>query len=93
MAKDTSFTLPSSEADRKKIKDAIHEIVAAMSFIDDKKSFINDVVNAMKDEYNMPKGLTKKMANIVYKQSYEEVTAEISTLELAYENLFKPEGE
>jgi hypothetical protein len=88
--KDNSFTLPSSEADRKKIKGAIAEIVGAMSFIDDKKSFIKDVVDGLAEEYKMPKGLAKKMANIVYKQSYEEVTAESSALELTYENLFKP---
>jgi hypothetical protein len=37
----------------------------------------------------MPKNLAKKMATIVHKQSYEDVTAETSALEVAYENLFK----
>lgn len=89
---DVEFVLPSSPEDRKKIKEAIHEIVGALQFIDDKKAFIKDVVTMLKDNFEMPKKISTKMAKTLFKQDYQDVIQDSSMFEVIYENLFEVES-
>lgn len=82
------FTLPSSPDDRKKIKDAIHEMAGALQFIEDKRAYMKDVADMLKNEFEMPKKIASKMARTVHKQNYLDVAQESSVFELFYENLF-----
>jgi lysyl-tRNA synthetase class I len=82
-----SYTLPSSPADRKKIKDAIHEIAGALQQMEDKRSFINDIKKSLKEDFKLPPSVTAKMAKTLYKNNYQEVLGESSTFEVVYENI------
>lgn len=90
MAKETlDVVLPSNPDDRRKIRDAIYEISGVMQQIKDKRSFINDVKKDLKEKYGLPPKITTKMAKIVNEHNYQDVMAEVSALEVAYESLFE----
>jgi hypothetical protein len=83
------FTLPSNPADRKKIKEAVYEIVSAMQEAKDKRSFISDTKKLMKEEFGIPPKILSKMAKTYSEANFQDVLAESETFELTYENLFE----
>jgi hypothetical protein len=85
----TNITIPSSEADKKKIADCIREIDAAMTRIDSEKDFIREAASALQDAVGVPKKYINKMARIYHKQNLPQVTAEISDLEQLYTEVIK----
>lgn len=82
---DNSFTIPSNPADRKKIKDAVIEISGAMQFIEDKKSYIKDVLTNMNEQFKIPKKVLSKMAKTYHNDEYSEVINEAQEFETMYE--------
>lgn len=89
MTTEADFVLPSSPADRKKIKDAIYEISGQMQQIADKRSNITDTKKWLKEEFGLPPKITGKMAKTVFDANYAEVQQESTVFELAFENLFE----
>lgn len=83
------FTLPSSPADRKKIKEAVYDIVSAMQEAKDKRSFIADRKKDMKTEFGIPPKILTKMAKTYSEANFQDVLAESEAFELTYENLFE----
>lgn len=84
--------IPSNPADRKRIKDALHEIVGCYQFIDDKKSYIKDVLDTLKENYDIPKKIATKMARTMHKHNYQDVSNESTTFELLYETIVNTAG-
>ena len=84
---DLGFTLPSSQADRDKIKKVLEEISGQHQMIDDKKLFIKEAIEALSEEYSIPKKILSKAATLLYKNSYAEASHESSLLELVYEGI------
>lgn len=82
-----SFVLPSSQADRKKIKDLLHEITAQMQIISDRKEAIKDVVTAIHDEFKLPKKIINQLARTMFKHNYDDVTHDTSIFEIVYEGI------
>lgn len=83
------FTMPSSPADRQKIKDQIYEMSGALQFIDDKRAYMKDVAEALQEEFEIPKKITMKMARTVHKNNYRDVEAEADQFTTMFETLFK----
>lgn len=88
-----NFTMPSSPADRKRIKDALHEIAGALQFIKDKRSFIKDVVEDISKSYDIPKKIVSKAATTLHKHNYDDVTQESTTFEIFYETLLNVDSD
>ena len=84
-----NITIPSSEADKKKIADCIREIDCAMTRIDAEKDFIKEAAAALQDAVGIPKKYINRMARIYHKQNLPQVTSEISDLEQLYNEVIK----
>lgn len=82
---DSDFTVPSNPADRLKIKNAIFEICGAMQFIEDKRSFIKDVIADLHEKFAIPKKVVAKMAKTYHNDDYTDVLSESSAFETAYD--------
>lgn len=82
-----NITVPSSQADRKKIKDALHEISGHYQFIDDRKEAVKDIINGLHDDFNIPKKIIAKLAKTLYKHNYTDVSQESTIFECFYESI------
>ena len=67
-----TFHLSSDKNDRVKIKEALYEIVGAYSFIDDKREYIKDVLDDLKNRYKIPKKYASKLARGLHKNKISE---------------------
>ena len=70
-----NITIPTSEADNKKIADCIREIDGAMTRIDAEKDFIKEAAAALQDAVGIPKKYINRMARIYHKQNLPQVTS------------------
>ena len=83
-----TFHLSSDKNERVKIKEALYEIVGAYSFIDDKREYIKDVLDDLKNKYKIPKKYASKLARGLHKNKISEIVSEIKDLESIYDTLF-----
>lgn len=79
-----SVIIPSSPDDRIKIRAALYEISGAMTRIESEKAYINESLNALQDQYALPKKYMRKVANIYHKQNMNEVKTEVSDIDDIY---------
>ena len=75
--------------DRKKIKDALHEISGSMTRTEAEKDLIKEIVNNLSTEFQLSKKTISKMARIYHKQNFQEEQAEYSDLEELYMNIME----
>lgn len=87
-----AYQPPSDPAERKKIKEAIDEIVGAMQFISDKRSFISDAKKMLKENYQMPPKVVTRIAKARADNSYDDMAAEDTVFEITYETIFSDSG-
>jgi hypothetical protein len=85
----SNIIIPSSEDDKKKIKDAMLEISNSMTRIDAEKDFIKEAVAELSDKVQIPKKYLNKMARIFHKQNLSEVKTEMDDIETLYESTMK----
>lgn len=83
------YTLPSTPADRAKIKDCLHEIVAQLAMIDGYKENIKAIQDRLKEEFEMPTKIANKLAKTLHKHEYDKVAMEQDTFTTTYETLFQ----
>ena len=86
--KNESFSLPTSDADKKKLKDMLYEITAQMQMVADRKEAIKDIVDAIHSDFKLPKKIVNQLAKTLYKHDYDDVTHEASIFETVYEGIF-----
>jgi hypothetical protein len=79
--------IPSSPADRKKLKLALTEMTYALQRIDDEKSAMKDISEDTAEKFALPKKLINKLARTMYKRDYDSLTQENEDFELLYETL------
>lgn len=89
MTDNTDFVLPSSPADRAKIKDAVYEVVGAMREIKDKRSYINDTKKDMKEKFGISPKIFSKLVKTHQEANIAEVRAENETFDIMFETLFE----
>lgn len=89
MSDNQEFTMPSNPADRKKIKDMLHEMAGALQFIDDKRAFMKDVADTIQEQYQVPKKISMKMARTLHKNNYTDVSSETDQFTTLFEVLFQ----
>lgn len=82
---DLSFTLPSSQTDRDKIKKVLEECSGQLQMIDDKKLFIKEAIEALSEEYSIPKKTLNAVATSLFKNNYAELSHNSGMFELVYE--------
>lgn len=87
---DTDF-LPSTEADRNKVRDAIVEACGLKQIVADKNEQIKDVIDYLHAEFEIPKKISRQMINTHFKDNYVDVTRTNTVFEVVYETIFKAE--
>lgn len=68
----------------KSIRDALSEMSNEMSIIDSHKEAIKDVVDALYDNFKIPKKVIRRMAKTHHKQSFQEEVTEDNEFEALY---------
>ena len=68
----------------KSIRDALNEISNEMVVIDSHKEAIKDVINALYDNFKIPKKVIRRMAKTHHKQSLQEEVTEDNEFEALY---------
>ena len=84
-----SIIVPTSETDRKAIKDAMFEMSASMVRVEAEKDLQKNIVEDLSDKVDIDKKYLKKLANTYHKQNLAEVTTETDDLESLYESCLK----
>jgi len=68
----------------KSIRDALSEISNEMSVNDSHKEAIKDVIDALYDNFKIPKKVLRRMAKTHHKQSFQEEVTEDNEFEALY---------
>lgn len=79
--------IPSSEEDRKRIRNAMEEISNSYTRVEAERDFVKDAINALSEEVDVPKNILRKMARIYHKQNMQDVVAEVEDIEALMESI------
>ena len=75
------------QEDLKSIKDALNEISNELDIIGQHKDAIKDVINAVYDNYNIPKKVIRRLAKAHHKNSFQQELAQDNEFESIYVGL------
>jgi hypothetical protein len=87
--KQMSINQISSEADRKKLFDAIRECSDSMTRIEGEKDFIKEATKKVCEDLKLPKRLVNRLVKVYHKQNYDEEVATHEQFEQLYETIVK----
>lgn len=79
--------LPTNEADRKKILDAMQEISNSYTRIESEQAFIKDVVEDISKTFNLPKPLLNRLSRVLHKGNMDEEAGKFEEFVDLYESL------
>jgi hypothetical protein len=79
--------LPSNPADLKKIKSNLYTITDQMVLIAGHRDVIKETLNALHEEYKIPKKVLRKLAKTLFDANYYEVSSENTQFEIMYEKI------
>ena len=79
--------VPSSPADRKKLKDMIAEITNCMLRIDGERDQMKEIIADAASKFQIDKKQIRKIATTMYKANYADAKAENEEFEILYETL------
>ena len=77
----TGIILPSSDADKKRIKDCMDEISNSYLRQEAERDFVKEALISLEDDVGIPKKYLGKMARIYHKQNMSELVSEIEEIE------------
>jgi archaellum component FlaC len=78
----------SNPADRKKIKDALHEISNSMARIEGEREYIKEAIKSITDSYPViSKKVFRKMIKVYHAQTFTQEVEEHEEFENLYENI------
>jgi len=76
-----------NEEELKAIKSCLREMSECMSKINNEKELMKDIVGTTHDKFKIPKKIFKKMSNVYYKQSFQEIVSENNEFEALFEGV------
>ena len=83
----TGIILPSSDADKKRIKDCMDEISNSYLRQEAEREFVKEALISLEDDVGIPKKYLGKMARIFHKQNMSELVSEIEEIEALLESV------
>lgn len=83
----SNIILPTSDSDKKRIKDCMVEISNSYTRQEAERSFIKEAIVSLSEDVNIPKNILAKMARIYHKQNMADVVAEVSDIEALLETV------
>lgn len=82
----SDIVIPSSPDDLKKIKDGIKEMTDCMIRISAERELMKDITDNLSEAFpDIPKKYFNRMAKVMFKNSFEQVTGEMNDFEALYE--------
>lgn len=81
------MTVPSNPKDRESLKAALVEITDTMTMMDSLKEKKKDIVDMIKETYELTPKTINKMAKTMYDRSYQTLQQENEDFELLYESV------
>jgi len=79
--------IPSSEEDRKRIRDAMEEISNSYTRVEAERDFVKEAINNLAEDVDVPKNILRKMARIYHKQNMAAVVYEVEDIEALLESI------
>lgn len=83
----TNVIIPTSEEDRKRIRDAMEEISNSYTRVEAERDFVKEAINNLAEDVDVPKNILRKMARIYHKQNMQDVVAEVEDIEALMESI------
>jgi energy-converting hydrogenase A subunit M len=83
------IVVPSSPADRQKMKMMITEMTHCMQRIKDEQSALKDIAAEVAKQFDVPKKQVTKLAKTWFKRDYSDVQAEHEDFETLYESILE----
>lgn len=77
--------IPSSDNDRKRLKDAMKRVSEAMSKIEGQQEHIKEICEAVEEEHDVPKAKFKKVATMYHKGNADIFAADNAEIEELYD--------
>lgn len=74
------FVLPSDDASRKRIANAVNEVMDVLTLQDANRDRIKDIADSLVEELAVPKQFIVKLAKVQHKRRLKEVEAQVDTL-------------
>jgi len=81
--------IPSSDADKAKIRDAVREMADSLLRQDSERELQKEICNSIKDEVGLEPKYLKQLAKVYHKQNFVEVQTEHDEFETLYEEVIK----
>lgn len=75
--------------DKAKVLGCLQEISNSLTRVEAERDLIKEILQKMQDECEIPKKLSRKLAKVYHKRSYEEEVAEQNDFVEIYENVAK----
>jgi rRNA processing protein Krr1/Pno1 len=83
----SGLMMPSNPRDLKKINNALEEISMSTTRIEAERELIKDTVDAISDEFDIPKKLMRQLAKVYHARNYVEAVAQQEDFQTAFESL------
>ena len=83
----TGIIIPSSDHDKKRIKDCMEEISNSYLRQEAERDFVKEALISLEDDVGIPKKYLGKMARIYHKQNMSELVSEIEEIEALLESV------
>ena len=83
----TGIIIPSSDHDKKRIKDCMEEISNSYLRKEAEREFVKEALISLEDDVGIPKKYLGKMARIYHKQNMSELVSEIEEIEALLESV------
>lgn len=80
----SNVIIPSSPDDRQKVRSSLTEISNSLTRIEAERDHINEILQTLQDEFDLPKKHMRKVAKVYHKQNINEVKEEFSDIEDIY---------
>ncbi len=83
----SNVIIPTSDEDKKRIKDCVIEISNAKTQMEAQRDFIREAINSCVEDVEVDKKHLRKMAEIYHKQNLLEVVGAVEDVEALYESV------
>lgn len=83
----SNVIIPTSDEDKKRIKDCVIEISNAKTMMEAQRDFIREAINSCVEDVEVDKKHLRKMAEIYHKQNLLEVVGAVEDVEALYESV------
>lgn len=87
------IVIPSNPSDRKKLRVMLEEMTHCFRRMDDEKTSVKDITDAIKDQFSIAPKFSKKLAKTMYENNFPTIDAEHSELQALYHTIVESSEE